>query len=208
MARCHEVATTNMKGRAQSDVPGHKIKNFDEENSRWNIRKSFGRVVGNHGVYPSFGPGSGRRQPEFAQETYAGRQAPTSGVTLDPHGPSNQLLTRLTRAYEERLPEIVLGTVTYPLRFERLGTPTSASEMEAWRKWVEELAAESKSRLGYGFEIQYPASEMREHEVSTYINNVKHEGQECFGAPTPRPVNPVVSKPKKGADPDQLGLGF
>lgn len=54
----------------------------------------------------------------------------------------------------------------------------------------------------------YPASEMREHEVSTYINNVKHEGEECFGPSTPRPVNPVPVRPSKTVDPDQLGLGI
>jgi putative SOS response-associated peptidase YedK len=54
----------------------------------------------------------------------------------------------------------------------------------------------------------YPASEMHEHEVSTHINNVKHEGPECFGPPTPRPVNPVPVKPKKAPNPDQLGFGF
>jgi putative SOS response-associated peptidase YedK len=55
----------------------------------------------------------------------------------------------------------------------------------------------------------YPASEMREHEVSTFINNVKHEGEECFGPPTPRPVNPVPPKAgKKMDDPAQFGLGL
>jgi hypothetical protein len=69
--------------------------------------------------------------------------------------PVSQLLNRLTRAYEDRLSEIVLGTVVYPLHFERIGTPTSTSEMAAWREWVEELATESKSRLGYGYDVQY-----------------------------------------------------
>ena len=55
----------------------------------------------------------------------------------------------------------------------------------------------------------YPAAEMREHEVSTHINNVKSEGPDCFGPPTPRPVNPGPPKAvKKVADPNQLGLGF
>lgn len=54
----------------------------------------------------------------------------------------------------------------------------------------------------------YPAADMREHEVSTYINNVKHEGEECFGPPTPRPVNPVPVRPAKASDPGQLGLEF
>jgi putative SOS response-associated peptidase YedK len=53
----------------------------------------------------------------------------------------------------------------------------------------------------------YPASEMRMHEVSTYVNNVRHEGEECAGPPTPRPVNPVAPKPKPGkVDPDQMGF--
>lgn len=69
--------------------------------------------------------------------------------------PVSQLLTRLTRVYEDRLTEIVLGTVTYPLRFERIGTPTSGTELEAWRMWVEELSAESKGSLGYGYEVLY-----------------------------------------------------
>ena len=43
----------------------------------------------------------------------------------------------------------------------------------------------------------YPAAAMREHEISTFANNVKHEGPDCLGPPTPRPP------------PDaQLGLGF
>lgn len=53
-----------------------------------------------------------------------------------------------------------------------------------------------------------PAAEMREHEVSTFINNVKNEGADCFGPPTPRPVNPVAPKAGKAADPNQLGLGI
>lgn len=54
----------------------------------------------------------------------------------------------------------------------------------------------------------YPASDMREHEVSTHINNVRHEGEECLSPPTPRPVNPGVPKPRKNDNPDQMGLGF
>lgn len=52
------------------------------------------------------------------------------------------------------------------------------------------------------------AADMREREVSTFINNVKNEGPDCFGPPTPRPVNPVAPKPSKAADPNQMGLGF
>lgn len=44
----------------------------------------------------------------------------------------------------------------------------------------------------------YASAEMKEHEISTYANNVKHEGPECLGPPTPR------SKP----DDSQLGLEF
>lgn len=40
----------------------------------------------------------------------------------------------------------------------------------------------------------YPADAMREHEISTYANNVKHEGPECLAPPAPRDA--------------QLGLGF
>jgi putative SOS response-associated peptidase YedK len=56
----------------------------------------------------------------------------------------------------------------------------------------------------------YPSDQMREHEVSTHINNVKHEGEECVGPPTPRPVNPVAPTPraKQRDDPNQIGLGF
>lgn len=53
-----------------------------------------------------------------------------------------------------------------------------------------------------------PASEMTEREVSTHINNVRNEGEECFGPPTLRPINVDVPKPAKKADPNQLGLGI
>ncbi len=43
----------------------------------------------------------------------------------------------------------------------------------------------------------YPSEEMRVREISTYANNVKHEGLECLGPPTPR-------KPLS----DQLDLGI
>ena len=52
----------------------------------------------------------------------------------------------------------------------------------------------------------YPADLMRAHEVSTFVNNVKHEGEECLGPPTPR--SPMLSHRQKKADPGQLGLGF
>lgn len=54
----------------------------------------------------------------------------------------------------------------------------------------------------------YPADKMVEREISTFANNVKHEGEECLGPPTPRPVNPVPAKTEKRADPNQMGLGF
>jgi putative SOS response-associated peptidase YedK len=44
----------------------------------------------------------------------------------------------------------------------------------------------------------YPSAEMHVRAISTYANNVKHEGPECLGPPPPRP------KP----DGTQLGLGF
>jgi len=54
-----------------------------------------------------------------------------------------------------------------------------------------------------------PAAEMREREVSTHINNVKHEGEECFGPPTARPIE-MAPPPKvaKRVDPNQMGLEF
>lgn len=55
----------------------------------------------------------------------------------------------------------------------------------------------------------YPETEMCEREVSTFINNVRHEGPECLGDPSPRPANPNASKSRQRAeDSDQMGLGF
>ena len=44
------------------------------------------------------------------------------------------------------------------------------------------------------FTKSYPDTEMREREVSDFINNVKHAGPECLAPAKPRP--------------SQLGLGF
>lgn len=40
----------------------------------------------------------------------------------------------------------------------------------------------------------YPAEQMREREISDFVNNVKHEGEACLGPPKARPA--------------QLGFGF
>jgi putative SOS response-associated peptidase YedK len=76
---------------------------------------------------------------------------------------------------------------------------------EPMARWLDPSPMAQPEFLNIG--EAYPASEMREHEVSTFINSVRHEGPKCFGPPTPHPVETdLPPRAAKAADPNQLGL--